>query len=140
MPPSAGACQTIEAALKPAWGRASAWSSTITAIARCRAASGVTRTPVRGAATRVDVGSGLGEGATGVGLGWPGLATPDALAPAEVGGVAVPVASGDGLAGPATRAPTNVPPITTMTATRATIAPLTGQPPAGPLELLNALS
>ena len=55
-----------EAALKPACGRASAWSSTITAIGCRCATSGVTGSPVSGAGTR---GSGVGDGGAGVAVG-----------------------------------------------------------------------
>src|SRR5512143_3275764 len=60
MPPSAGACQTIDAALNPACGRASTWSSIITAIGCCRAADSETGSPVSGAGTRAGVGTGVG--------------------------------------------------------------------------------
>src|SRR5450759_3183995 len=64
MPPSAGACQTMEAALKPDCGRASAWSSTMTAIGWRAASAGVTIRPVSGAGTRTGGGLGatLGDG------------------------------------------------------------------------------
>src|SRR6185295_2809813 len=68
MPPSAGACQTTEAALKPDCGRASGWSSIMMAIARRFATFGGTRRPVSGAATGTGVGLGVGVG-TGVGAG-----------------------------------------------------------------------
>ncbi len=72
MPPSAGACHTTDAALKPDCGRASNWSSIITASGCCAAAFGVTRTPVSGAGTSSGVGSGVGGGAVGGGAeGWP---------------------------------------------------------------------
>src|SRR5450759_1145944 len=88
MPPSAGACQTTDAWLNPDCGRASAWSSTITAIG-CRAASaGATRRPVSGATARMGVGTGVGTGAgagvsvrVGVGVGVGGT----------VAGIAEPV-------------------------------------------------
>src|SRR5882762_8862277 len=77
MPPSAGACQTIDALLKPDCGRASAWSSTITAIGCSAARSGLTRTPSSGAATSVGLGTGVGVGlavgeAVAAGVAWPG--------------------------------------------------------------------
>src|SRR5487761_2262480 len=63
--PSADACQTTEAALNPDCGRASAWSSTMTAIG-CRAASaGVTRSPLSGAGTSTGVGIGVAAAAGG---------------------------------------------------------------------------
>src|SRR5690242_4366116 len=62
MPPSAGACQTIAAFVKPDWGRAGERSSTITAIGWRAAALGGTRRPVRGAGTRTGVGAGVGVG------------------------------------------------------------------------------
>ena len=69
---SAGACQTTDAALKPPCGRASTWSSTITAIGCRCAASSLTSSPVNGAGTSAGVGGGaegdgLGGGAVGVG-------------------------------------------------------------------------
>src|SRR4051812_16340874 len=68
MPPSAGACQTTDAALKPDCGRALIWSSIITAIGWRLAISGATRRPVNGAWTRTGVGTGVGVG-RGVGVG-----------------------------------------------------------------------
>src|SRR5215218_7676770 len=62
MPPSAGACQTTEAAVKPDCGRAACWSSTITAIGWRDAACGLTRRPVSGAATRLGPRVGVGAG------------------------------------------------------------------------------
>src|SRR6187549_1783367 len=91
MPPSAGACHTTDAALKPDCGRASGWSSIMIAIARRFATSGGTRRPVSGAWTGTGVGTGVsvGVGATvgdGVGageaLGEPS-ATPVPLGAAE---------------------------------------------------------
>src|SRR5688500_14125849 len=72
MPPSAGACQTTDAAENPDCGRAGPRSSTITAIGCCAARSGVTGTPVSGAATGAGVGIGVGVGVgvgSGVGVG-----------------------------------------------------------------------
>src|SRR5512146_2184898 len=68
IPPSAGACQTTDAALNPDCGRASRRSSIMTAIGRRAATSGGTNRPVSGAGTRTGVGLGLGVG-VGVGLG-----------------------------------------------------------------------
>src|SRR3954469_21584758 len=62
MPPSAGACQTTDAALKPDCGRAGDRSSTITAIGWRFAAVGLTSRPVSGAATRVGPGVAVGSG------------------------------------------------------------------------------
>lgn len=82
MPPSAGACQTTDAALNPDCGRALEWSSIITAIARFAATAGVTGRPVSGAAT-VGVGTGVGRnvgvgegvtcGVAGAGVGPPAI-------------------------------------------------------------------
>ncbi len=72
MPPSAGACQTTDADVNPLCGRASGWSSTITAITWRAASGGATRTPVSGAGTRTGVGAGVGDGVgvgSGVGVG-----------------------------------------------------------------------
>src|SRR4051794_16867482 len=70
MPPSAGACHTTEAALKPDCGRASNWSSIMTATGWRLATSGVTGRPVSGAATSAGVGMAVGVGeAVGVGVG-----------------------------------------------------------------------
>src|SRR4051812_4222720 len=63
MPPSAGACQTTLAELSPDCGRASNWSSTMTATTCRLAAAGVTSRPGSGAGTRLGVGSGGGLGA-----------------------------------------------------------------------------
>src|SRR6476619_5702845 len=68
MPPSAGACQTTDAALNPDCGRAGPRSSIITAIGWRAATAGGTRTPVSGAGTRTGVGTGVGAG-VGVGVG-----------------------------------------------------------------------
>src|SRR5437899_2650649 len=65
MPPSAGACQTTEAAEKPDWGRAGDRSSIITAITWREAMFGGTRTPVSGAGTRFGVGATIGAGEAG---------------------------------------------------------------------------
>ena len=72
MPPSAGACHTIEALLKPDWGRAADRSSIITAIGWRSAASGLTSRPVSAAGTRRGVAIGVGGGSVGgaaVGVG-----------------------------------------------------------------------
>src|SRR5438034_10169029 len=76
MPPSAGACQTTDAELKPDCGRAGPRSSIITAIGRWAAIAGGTMRPSSGAGTRTGVGAGVGLGA-GVGravatTGWDG--------------------------------------------------------------------
>src|SRR5687768_8017071 len=73
MPPSAGACQTTDAALKPDCGRASTWSSIIAAIGWRAATSGATGTPVRGAGTSTGVGTGVGGGTVGAGVGGDSL-------------------------------------------------------------------
>src|SRR6185437_10795192 len=73
MPPSAGACQTCAALLKPDCGRASAWSSTITAMTWRAAASSVTGRPVSGADTS-NGGAGVEGGGSVGGAG-------DALGP-----------------------------------------------------------
>src|SRR5260221_9694190 len=77
MPPSAGACQTIAALLKPDCGRAPMWSSIMTAIGRCWAAAAVTSRPVIGAGTStisgVASGVGLAAGVVGVAAGGVGL-------------------------------------------------------------------
>ena len=89
MPPSAGACQTIEAALKPDCGRAGDRSSIITAIGWRRAAAGDTGSPVSGAGTVTGVGTGVGVGigvAVGVALG--GASVGLALGGAEVVAIA----------------------------------------------------
>ena len=80
MPPSAGACHTIDAELKPDCGRAADRSSIITAIGWRRAAAGVTGRPVSGAGTRTGVGTGVGVG-MGVAVG---LAEADGRPLAEV--------------------------------------------------------
>src|SRR6185295_4272452 len=80
MPPSAGACQTTDAALNPDCGLAGERSSIMTAIGCCAAAAGLTSSPVSGAGT--SVGPGVGVGRLGVGVGLP-----DPVAPLD--GVAV---------------------------------------------------
>src|SRR3954469_16111843 len=101
MPPSAGACQTTEAALKPDWGRASNWSSIMTATGWRLATSGVTSRPVSGAATRAGVGIGVGVGeAVGVGVGLGvgvGVAGGGGAWLAVVAAVGLGVATGVGL-------------------------------------------
>src|SRR5580765_2466532 len=87
MPPSAGACQTTDAALKPDCGRASNWSSIMTAIGWRAAAAGETRRPVSGAGTSLGAGVGVGSG------GYDGGG--------ETDGPTEGLASGDGL-GPTT--------------------------------------
>src|SRR5215213_1811585 len=64
--PSAGACHTIDVALKPACGRAARLSSMATATGSRWASSGVVSTPSRSAANVAAVGAGEGEG---VGVG-----------------------------------------------------------------------
>src|SRR5437879_11177975 len=63
MPPSAGACQTTDAALNPDCGRAGDRSSIITAIGWRRATCGVTSRPVSGSRTRATDGVGVRVGA-----------------------------------------------------------------------------
>src|SRR6478752_5539190 len=64
MPPSAGACQTTLAELSPDCGRASNWSSIITATTWRDATAGETSRPVSGAGTSDGDGSGVGLGAS----------------------------------------------------------------------------
>src|SRR5512134_1312855 len=85
MPPSAGACQTMDASVKPLCGRASQWSSTITAITWRCATPSVTGSPVSGAGTTLGVGLGVGVGsgvADGVGVG-PGVADGEGVGPGD---------------------------------------------------------
>src|SRR5882672_12289275 len=75
MPPSAGACQTTDAAENPDCGRAAPRSSIMTAIGWRAATWGRTRRPVSGAGTVVGVGTGVGVGvrlALGTRLGLDG--------------------------------------------------------------------
>src|SRR5689334_8994920 len=65
MPPSAGACHTIEALLKPDCGRAGERSSTMTAMTWRSAWSCVTGRPVSGAGTMLGGGGVEGGGAVG---------------------------------------------------------------------------
>src|SRR4051794_12975456 len=98
MPPSAGACQTIDAALNPDCGRASNWSSIITAIGWRIAAAGDTSRPVSGSATSTGLGVGLGVGAV------DGPAElPLGVALGVVLGVAIAPLDGGALPRPATR-------------------------------------
>src|SRR5919201_3414268 len=86
MPPSAGACQTIDASVKPLCGRASQWSSTITAMTWRCAAPGDTGSPVSGAGMRTGVGRGVGVG-PGVGVAfWAGAVAAGVGAAPAVGG------------------------------------------------------
>src|SRR3954454_1321260 len=103
MPPSAGACQTTLADARPDCGRASNWSSIITAITGRDATLSRTGTPVRGAATRTGVGAGVGVGAA-VGLGasvgdGPSVEPDDGV---SVAGAALSDGGGDGLPATAT--------------------------------------
>src|SRR3954453_15814456 len=121
-PPSAGACHTTDALLKPDCGRARNWSSTITAITGRRARAALIGSPVRGAGTTAGLGDaegdalalgdalavddglgcdggvvGLGEGvgvgvALGVALG-DVAALADGLAPEAAGAAVVPNAN-----------------------------------------------
>src|SRR5919107_3249020 len=96
MPPSAGACQTTEAALNPDCGRAGPRSSTITAIGWRSATAAVTRRPVSGAGTRTGVGDGVGVGtgvAVGLGAGAEGAAVGVASAAGAADGGVVPSAA-----------------------------------------------
>src|SRR5215208_1279056 len=99
MPPSAGACHTIDAEPKPDCGRAGERSSIMTAIGCRRAASGVTSRPVNGAGTSFGDGVGVADGA--------GVGTTLAVASGEASGDAEGDADGslDGGAepSPATR-------------------------------------
>ncbi len=97
MPPSAGACQTTDASVKPLWGRAFQWSSTITAIGWREARSGATRRPVSGATARAGVGDGVGDGVVPVGAGVTVAAgVPAGLAGASEGRAATAVPEGEG--------------------------------------------
>src|SRR6476660_5025505 len=62
MPPSAGACHTMDAAAKPDCGRAALRSSIMTAMGCRFATAGSTRRPVSGSGTVVGVGTGVGVG------------------------------------------------------------------------------
>jgi hypothetical protein len=90
MPPSAGACQTTDAALNPDCGRAARRSSIMTAIGRRAATSGGTNRPVKGAGMRTGVGLGVG---VGVGLG-VGLCSAVGVEPAGASGSLDPAATG----------------------------------------------
>src|SRR6185295_17585256 len=96
MPPSAGACHTTEASLKPDWGRASGWSSIITATTCRLATAGDTMRPVSGAATRAGAGVGVAVG-DGVGLG-DGVTVGEAVPVADAEGLAVALGDGDDVA------------------------------------------
>ena len=122
MPPSAGACQTTLASLRPDWGRAADWSSIITAMTGRRATASVTGRPVRGAGTirgvgfalgvgsGVGVGDGVGSGVgVGVAVGWG-----EGVESTEADGVAMAMAEGEPASGPFAR-----PPAITPTATPA---------------------
>src|SRR5256885_15625575 len=95
MPPSAGACHTTDAELKPDCGRAGPRSSIITAMGRWAATAGGTLTPSSGAGTRTGVGAGVGVG-DGVGragatTGWDGTGvSAAAVADAAVTAVVAP--------------------------------------------------
>src|SRR5947207_2721236 len=99
MPPSAGACQTIDAALNPDCGRAGERSSTITAIGWRAATAGVTRRPVSGSATRTGPVLGVGVGAVEGGA----EATIDELDSVDGAGVTSGAADGGVLPSAATR-------------------------------------
>src|SRR4029079_19631137 len=145
MPPSAGACQTTDAALNPDCGRAGPRSSIMTAIGWRAATSGGTRTPVSGAGTGVGVGTGGGVGMgvdSGVGVG-SGVGTGVGVTVGDgfgaPGGLAAP-ATWDGSTvddavppAPATSAPRPRPPITATSTRTATTARLIGWGvPGGP--------
>src|SRR5690349_12839352 len=68
MPPSAGACHTTDASLKPDCGRASGWSSIMTATTCRLATAGDRGRPGRGAGTSAGAGVGVAVG-VGVGVG-----------------------------------------------------------------------
>src|SRR4051812_35587150 len=99
MPPSAGACQTIDAALNPDCGRAGERSSTMTAIGWRAATAGVTRRPVSGSATRTAPALGVGVGAAEGGADGP----IGELASVEGAGLTSGAADGGVLPRPATR-------------------------------------
>ena len=108
MPPSAGACQTIEASVKPLWGRAAQWSSTMTATGWRAASSGFTRRPVSGATAGSGVGTGVGSGADGTpaGLSEPAGATAAVLADGDgAGPVGEPHAATTTIAATTSRSP-----------------------------------
>src|SRR5438876_8064845 len=65
MPPSAGACQTTEASVKPDCGRAGDRSSIMQAMGCRAAAAGETSTPSSGATTSTGPGLRLGDGTPG---------------------------------------------------------------------------
>src|SRR6185295_19695250 len=67
MPPSAGACHTTDAELKPDCSRAGERSSIITAITGSLARAGVVSSPSSGATALTGVGSGDGDN-EGLGL------------------------------------------------------------------------
>src|SRR6476469_6127580 len=119
MPPSAGACHTIEAALNPDCGRAGPRSSIITALGRRFAAASVTIRPVSGSATRTGVGSGVGVGSV-VGVGET-VGVGEVVGSPEVDedGAAVTTASPlpDGLGLDDALPATTAPPTTTASAT-----------------------
>src|SRR5438552_18437924 len=96
MPPSAGACQTIDAALNPDCGRAGERSWSITAIGWRAAAVGVTRRPVSGSATRTGPALGVGVGVGGAD------GTIDELASVDGAGLTSGAADGGVLPRPAT--------------------------------------
>src|SRR3954447_21017716 len=77
MPPSAGACHTTDASLRPDWGRATRRSSSMTAIGRRSATPWLTGRPVSGEGTFAALGCGV---AVGTGLG-----STDALGCATLG-------------------------------------------------------
>src|SRR6185503_1374522 len=95
MPPSAGACQTTDAALNPDCGRAGERSSIMTAIGCRAAAAGLTSPPVSGAGTSVGPGVGVGRGGRlGVGVGLPDPAAPlDGVAVGDSEGGVLPSAA-----------------------------------------------
>src|SRR5689334_14533071 len=131
MPPSAGACQTTLADVSPDCGRASNWSSTITAITCRFATSGVTRFPVSGAGTRLGVGWGVGSGGV-VGLGDAvGSGTGDGEGEAVGSGVDVGAGDGEVLAiatGSGVASGLMIPPATTPRASPTPSVPTTTRP------------
>src|SRR5262249_38639868 len=85
---------------RPDCGRASSWSSIITATTCCRATAGATGTPSSGAATTTGVGFGVGDGlAAGPDGDAPGAS--EASPPDDAGPGAVE-APGDGVGPSAT--------------------------------------
>src|SRR3954452_6694046 len=136
MPPSAGACHTTLAAVRPDCGRALIWSSIITATTCRDATSGATSRPVSGAGTSdgdgagVTLGSALGDGTTDGAVEGPivgateGLSDGDSVADGVGAGDCETSATGGGVAlVPARRSPVAAPITTPMPRAMATSRP-----------------